>query len=122
MIAKGPVKDFLKVFGQPERQSVCECDRASPTQSSLGRALQLFNGKFVHDKLAHPNNRIRQLLGKTKEEDIVSELYLSALCRFPTATELKPSVEHLKNTKDKGVAVEDLTWVVLNSTEFLFNH
>ena len=38
--------EFLKVFGQPERQTVCSCERAG--DAGLGQALQLFNGKLFN--------------------------------------------------------------------------
>ena len=41
--------DFLKIFGQPERQTVCACERTS--ESNLGMAIQFFNGPLVYNKL-----------------------------------------------------------------------
>ena len=35
-------REFLKIFGQPERQTVCACERTS--DSNLGMAIQFFNG------------------------------------------------------------------------------
>ncbi|MFP6615777.1 MAG: DUF1549 and DUF1553 domain-containing protein, partial [Candidatus Hydrogenedentota bacterium] len=52
--------EFLKVFGQPERQSVCECDRGDET--SLGQALELLNGQFVNDMLVDKNTDFRRAL------------------------------------------------------------
>ena len=43
--------EFMKVFGQPERQTVCECERGD--DSSLGQALELFNGKLMHGMITH---------------------------------------------------------------------
>ena len=38
--------DFLKVFGQPERSTVCACERSD--DSNLGMAIELFNGPLIH--------------------------------------------------------------------------
>src|SRR6185369_9716656 len=38
--------DFLKVFGQPARETACQCERS--TDSNLSQALQMINGPLVH--------------------------------------------------------------------------
>ena len=86
--------EFLKVFGQPERQTVCECERSS--ESNLGMAIQFFNGSLISDKLRSDGNRFRRLVkaGKTDEE-IIRELHLAAVNRPPTETELQASLRHV---------------------------
>ena len=113
--------DFLKVFGQPERQSACECERTDDT--SLERALQLYNGKLLHDRLRNGNNRFRRAMaaGK-KDEEVLREFYLAALCRPPTAREQQLALAHLAAAKDRTAAMEDIAWAILNKTEFLFQH
>ena len=113
--------DFLKVFGQPERQSVCECERGD--ESSLGQALQLLNGKYLHDRLSSDQNRIRQQLRQNvPPETIITDLYTQALCRQPTVEELTVALQHLSSTENKAAALEDICWVVVNKDEFLFQH
>jgi hypothetical protein len=113
--------EFLKVFGQPERQSVCECDRGDDT--SLGQALELLNGGFLHRKLENPGNRFHTALkdGKPAEE-IVTDLYLRALCRRPTEIELQASLNYVASSENKSVALEDVCWAIVNKDEFLFQH
>jgi hypothetical protein len=113
--------DFLKIFGQPERQTVCACERAG--DSNLGMAIQFFNGPLIYGKLRDANNRFRKLMaaGKTNEE-IISELYLSAVCRKPSAKELEASMAHIAAKGDQVVALEDIAWAILNTNEFLFQH
>lgn len=48
--------DFLKVFGQPARESVCECERADTPK--LAQALQLINGPLVAAKLRNRSGRL----------------------------------------------------------------
>jgi hypothetical protein len=55
---------------------------------------------------------------------IVKNLYLSALCREPTAKELATLTALLKEATaetSRQEAVEDLFWGVLTSREFVFN-
>ncbi|MHC4877309.1 MAG: DUF1549 domain-containing protein [Planctomycetota bacterium] len=113
--------DFLKVFGQPERQSACECDRGD--DSSLGQALELLNGNFINRQLTHPENRLHRELrdGKSTREIIVG-LYRRALSRQPTDTELQVSLDYVASHADKSVALEDVCWAVVNKDEFLFQH
>jgi hypothetical protein len=113
--------DFLKIFGQPERQTVCACERTS--DSNLGMAIQFFNGPLIHGKLRDENNRFRKLLAaKSPPEETVRQLYLAAVCREPNANELKASLAHLANKKDDVTAFEDIAWAILNTNEFLFQH
>lgn len=113
--------DFLKVFGQPERQSVCECERGDET--SLGQALQLLNGEFLHRRLTSDSNRFRQMLQDGRPHaEIVRELYLRALCREPAPQELQAALSHIMSSDNKATAFEDVCWVIVNKDEFLFQH
>ncbi|GIW94134.1 MAG: surface protein [Pirellulaceae bacterium] len=101
--------EFLKIFGQPERQTVCACERT--TESNLGMAIQFFNGPLIYEKLRDEKNRFRVLAsaGHTDEE-IVTELYLAALCRMPSAEELQAAMEHVaakrKQFEDERTSIE----------------
>lgn len=113
--------DFLKVFGQPERSTVCACERAD--DSNLGMAIELFNGPMIHEKLRDANNRFRKLLAAGKSvEEVVRELYLAGVCRAPSEIELKAALEHCRNNPDPAAAVEDVCWALFNTDEFLFQH
>ena len=52
--------EFLKVFGQPARESVCECERIDSPK--LAQALQLINGPIVAAKLRDRNGRLSREL------------------------------------------------------------
>lgn len=113
--------DFLKVFGQPERQSVCECDRGD--DSSLGQALELLNGSFMNNLLTDGNNRLHQYVktGRPTKEAII-ELYRLALSRYPSESELNHSLAYVENHAEKTRALEDICWAIVNKDEFLFQH
>ncbi len=113
--------DFLKVFGQPERSTVCACERTS--ESNLGMAIEFFNGPFIHQKLRNENNRFRKAMaaGRTDPE-IITELYLLAVCREPSATELDASLKQIALRGDRAAGLEDICWAILNTDEFLFQH
>jgi len=113
--------EFLKIFGQPERQTVCACERAS--DSNLGMAIQFFNGPLIYGKLRDVNNRFRKAMAAGKpNEEIITELYLAAVCRKPTPKELEASLAHIAAKGDQVIALEDIGWAILNTNEFLFQH
>ena len=88
--------EFLKIFGQPERQTVCQCERSS--ESNLGMAIQFFNGPLIYNKLRDGNNRFRQLLDQKKpDQEIISELHLAAVNRPPTEKELAATMKHISS-------------------------
>jgi hypothetical protein len=112
---------FLKTFGQPGRELACECERES--DSNLSQALQLINGPTINEKLRNPDNRIGKLFArKLPETAILEDLYMNAVCRPPSASEVKASLQHVGKAADKRKAWEDVEWALLNSKEFLFRH
>ena len=90
-----PRDGFLALFGRPARESACECERASGV--SLGQALSLVNGPTVADAIHDPRNALTDLVEAERDPSrLVEELYLSFLCRFPSADEsrdLAPSLD-----------------------------
>ncbi len=96
---------FLKTFGQPARELVCECERES--DSNLAQALQLINGPTVNEKLRNANNRIGRLLDG--QEDVrrgnaQRAISLERSRRLPTPEDFKVSMEHLRKTKSADKA------------------
>lgn len=116
-------KAFLKVFGQPERTSVCQCERSDDL--NLSQALQIANGSFVHGKLTNGGSRLRRLLrNKKATAEIISECYLAAFCRRPTEAETATAVRFIESPDERPIEskLEDFNWALLNSNEFLFQH
>jgi len=116
-------QEFLKVFGQPPRESVCDCERSDDL--NLSQALALSNGSYVQNKIASGNSRARRLLkaGKSQQE-IVSDCYLAAYARLPSSHERNVFMRYVADAEARSVdeAFEDLLWSLINSNEFLFQH
>jgi hypothetical protein len=90
--------EFLKVFGQPERQTVCECERA--TESNLGMAIQFLNGPLIHNKVRDGANRFRSLVNSGKsDQEIITALNLAGLSRVPTSEEMNAEIQHVASKK-----------------------
>ena len=120
--APQPANAFLTAFGQPSRQSSCACERQG--QPSLTQALQLSNSQTVEARLKNGGGDFLRSLAAARKSpaEMVTHLYLSALCREPTAIELEKATGYLSAHSDPGAALEDLAWSVLNLREFVFRH
>lgn len=113
--------EFMKVFGQPERQTICECERGD--DSSLGQALEMFNGKLVNDMITNQDSHLHRWIGEgLGDDEIIRRIYHSALSRAPTEPELAVHREYIAASNDHKQALEDTLWTVLNKGEFLFQH
>ncbi len=112
---------FLDVFGRPERQTSCECERRSDV--SLVQALNLLNGSTIADAIADPAGRISKLvLGGASDRKLAEEIYLAALNRSPEGNELDLALTYLgKGGAARAERAQDLMWALLNSNAFLFN-
>jgi hypothetical protein len=124
---------FLRVFGRPEGESVCECERVQ--SSNLAQSLHLINAGDIRGKLAHANGRAEMLAKDTRPAEAkVKELYLYAFAREPRADELKTALAYLNEIRvnaagqklDPHTAArenyQDLLWAIISTKEFLFNH
>jgi len=124
---------FLKIFGRPEAESVCECERAQ--SPSLGQSLHLMNSSDVKAKLAFSKGTADRLSQpEAKEADGIRTIYLAAFSREPTGEELSIAENHLVKPRSdaagkalspqraKRMGYEDLLWAIMNTKEFLYNH
>ena len=116
--------DFLRLFGRPMRQSVCECERV--VEPSVGQVLHLLNSQRVQEKLSSEQGFIARLAQREPDNGrAIDELYLTLFSRHPAEGEQKIAAAHLQRGADSAarrLALEDLAWTMLNSLEFVFNH
>ncbi len=114
------VGGFLDLFGRPQRESSCECERRSDL--SLPQALNLVNGPTLAEALADPKGRISQLILKgASDRELVENLYLAAFSRPPDSKELDSALTYLASGSSRAARAQDLLWALLNSNAFLFN-
>jgi hypothetical protein len=111
---------FLDTFDRPRRVSSCECERA--TGATLAQVLLLANSDDLENKIASGEGKFAKMVKeKRPAKEIIDELYLGALGRFPTADELTKThtfVETVPADKQQQ-ALEDILWAVLNTRESL---
>jgi hypothetical protein len=111
---------FMQAYYQTERA-------LPPSDKSMANAIQammMMSSSVVNKRVVGEgaNTRVGKLLksGKT-DEQMIEELVLASLSRFPTAGEVEFG-KHLIEEKGKNQGLETMQWVVLNTPEFLLNH
>jgi hypothetical protein len=112
---------FLKTFGRPDRNLNCECEREK--DATLFQALKLITDRDIDAKLTSDTGRVAKLAASGKSNaEILDELYFTALARPPSPKEKQEWTSYFSRNPDRRKALEDLTWVLINSKEFLFRH
>jgi len=124
---------FLTMFGRNERDIVCDCQRSNVP--SMVQVLHLNNGETINDKLRDEKSCVNQILAsESSEQDIITDAYLRAFSRRPTADEQEQLLQVFaavvpgeEATAEEVLAgrrelIEDLYWSLMSSREFLFQH
>ncbi|MBN9520507.1 hypothetical protein J0H58_18610, partial [bacterium] len=99
--------------------------RPIEAERSVTQALAMMNGRVTAD-LADPakNPTLAGAAGApfldTREK--VETLFLAALGRAPTYRESGAMIAHVEAAADRGRALGDVFWALVNSTEFNTNH
>lgn len=116
-INNGEAKNFLRTFGQANRE---QFDR-QPGGSIL-QAMMLMNNPFVTRRVTASNNSlVDQLVRSAKSSaEIVDELYLATLSRYPLPPEKQLAAAWIEQDRRQGA--EDLQWSLLNKLDFVFNY
>ena len=66
-------------------------------------------------------DRLSQLIqAKLKNQELINELYLSTLSRFPTDTELQTAEAYIAESPKRRAGCEDILWALISSRSFLF--
>jgi hypothetical protein len=113
---------FLTVFGKPQSDSACECERSQ--EANLAQSLHLLNSSEIQGKLTDKTGRAAKLADDKdrSHEDKIRELYLWVYSRAPSDDELKIALAHIEKSENPQPAYEDIVWALINTKEFLFNH
>ena len=108
---------FLRAFGEPT-------NGLGEFQGSLSEHLFLNNSDQVRAFVRRKKGNLAdQVLTSTEPwEKRVERMYLAVLNRPPKPKELEAFVSFIKREPKPDAAIEDAIWVLLNSSEFRFNH
>jgi hypothetical protein len=111
---------FLQVFGKPEAESACECER-NP-EANLAQSLHMLNSSDIQNRVANGNGRAALLARDQTRFDAesVTDLYYWAYARPPRPEELEFVLTEVAKYENKQQAFEDVLWAMFNSKEFQF--
>jgi hypothetical protein len=110
---------IFRIFGRPARTAACDCERSM--EPALPQTLFLLTDPTLLNKIT--TGRLQKLLAEQKtDEEILDELFLATLGRFPDANEKRSALEYVQDKKDRQAAFVDTLWALLNTREFILNH
>lgn len=110
---------FLSLYGRSGREFLGDLDpKLEPT---LTQALYMINSRDVHQKLRSSSGVLtRSIKAKLNNRELITELYLTTLSRFPTDEELKTGKTYLAESPKRRTGGEDILWALISSREFIF--
>ena len=120
MATPAPPAHFLRVFGQPGRESLGEFRDNTP---SMRQQLMMLNGKAIHEaSRVGPMEPMWKYLGGGKQnvDKAIDLAYLEIYTRMPTAAERAMAREIIGTGKAALDGMADLRWALLNSNEFRY--
>ncbi|MDB6119160.1 MAG: hypothetical protein JWO08_2941, partial [Verrucomicrobiaceae bacterium] len=103
---------FLRQFGQSDRQ-ICD---SNSDEGNVPQVLMLMNGDAQAVIGSDRSLVVKTAQGMSTEDEKIESLYLSFFCRKPKAQEVAAAKEALSG----GLSLQDLTWVLFNTREFMF--
>ena len=111
---------FLKVFGKPEAESACECERS--VEANLSQSLHMLNSTDMQNRLQRGGGRAAELAANNEQslEAKIRTLYLAAFSREPTQDELRFVRDKVAEYDNEKQAWEDVMWAIFNAKEFQF--
>ena len=120
MVTPAPPAHFLRVFGQPARDSLANSREHNP---SMRQQLMMLNGKATHEAARVGTlEPIHSLLAEEKQNvhEAIKLAYMEILTRAPDAQEMEFALEIVGTGKPALDGMADLRWALLNSNEFRY--
>jgi len=116
-------RQYLFLFVQSLLAPGRRAPEETPYAGSVRLALKLMNGHDLQGLMKAGWGRLAEILKEDKEPPArIERLYLTFLSRLPDAAERERSMDHVRRKRGEPGAYEDLFWMLVNSTEFFFNH
>jgi hypothetical protein len=110
---------FLDAYGRPNRQALPE----KTNQPNLAQALHVLAGPTYTEKIRQKGGRVDRLVESGVSNQLaIEELYLAALGRLPSERERTEVDELIRRQPTRRDALESLTWALISSREFAYNH
>ena len=111
---------FLEQFGRPPRDNGTEAERNNRITDE--QALHMLNSSHIQRKIQQGPKLIGMMRDIKNPQELVTQLYLTILSRYPTDDERKAMAAHTQAGVRGQAAVVDLVWALVNGSEFLYRH
>jgi hypothetical protein len=112
---------FLEMFGKPARATGMDNERINKFSATQKR--HLLNSTHIRNKIEKGDVLSKIYGSKMKSQQIIDELYLTILSRYPTTEEISWINSYVASSKldQRNVGI-DVAWALINSDEFLYKH
>ena len=111
----------LEMYGRASRDVSYESDRNN--NPSTKQVLFLLNSPQINDKIKNSKTLKGITDNATDVNNLIDNMYLLILSRYPTKNESQILNEYATNNKlNKNQLSNDLVWSLLNTREFILNH
>lgn len=119
-IADGSIETpFLSLFGRPPRNSPYESERCA--RMSLQQEMVMVSSDQIESKIGAGTRAKRLAESGKPDAEIVDELYLASLARYPSRQEKQTALGYLaRDPKKRTESIQDLIWAIMNTAEFLY--
>jgi hypothetical protein len=112
--------NFLDSFLRGNRD-----DQQRKADGSILQALNLMNNRFIEARLVATGTSAAPLivnsLKLSNNADLVNNLYLNILSRYPSSDEMTKA-QAVLSSGNRTQAVQDLVWSLYNKVDFVFNY
>jgi hypothetical protein len=132
VVSGGPAaQPALQYYAVNQIESVFEegTQRSIDRPTTLLQALAMMNGQVANQINSSPFSQVLTSFGpieklpNTGDDEWIDTVFLAILSRTPSDTERTRVKEHLEvDAKKRNVAVRDLLWAMVNTSEFRTNH
>lgn len=107
---------FLDAYANPPKEP------ETNFTPSVRAALFLLNDDLVVSWTLPSAGNLAEQLSNMEAEQLSEHLFLTVLSRRPTVDETRTVEKHLVEEPDKTIAISNMIWALLASTEFATNH
>jgi hypothetical protein len=112
---------FLETFGRPPRDTGLASERTN--RPTAAQRLYLLNSSDIQRRIQQ-SAKLQALMQTGGDwRQVIANLYLAILSRFPTEGELNVAGTYAQNAGgNRRATAQDLAWALVNSAEFRFRH
>ena len=113
---------FLDTFGRPDPNQDPPCERTG--DSTVVQSLHLMNSKQMHADLTNDDGNVAELAeADLNDEELTAQIYRLIYGRNPTSEETELVGNLLAEPDaDRRQVIEDVTWAMINTPEFVFQN